>query len=48
LRFTADNSRELGLRFDPTLGSGWPYGGPSVSIGEAAGRLRVERVEAAS
>ncbi|HSE37527.1 MAG TPA: glycosyl hydrolase [Blastocatellia bacterium] len=44
LRFTSRKARELGLRFDLTLGSGWPYGGPTVSVGEAAGRLRVERV----
>jgi hypothetical protein len=36
--------RDLGLRIDLTLGSGWPYGGPSVSIDDAAGQLRVERV----
>src|SRR5262245_18184159 len=29
LRFTADKARELGLRMDLTLGSGWPYGGPT-------------------
>ncbi|HSQ19046.1 MAG TPA: glycosyl hydrolase, partial [Blastocatellia bacterium] len=44
LRFTSEKARELGLRFDLTLGSGWPYGGPQVPIDEAAGRLRVERV----
>ena len=44
LRFTSEKARELGLRFDLTLGSGWPYGGPMVSINHAAGRLRVERV----
>src|SRR6266567_970191 len=44
LRFTSEKARELGLRFDLTLGSGWPYGGPTVPIGEAAGRLRVDRV----
>jgi len=44
LRFTSEKARELGLRFDLTLGSGWPYGGPTVPIGQAAGRLRVERV----
>jgi len=44
LRFTAAKARELGLRFDLTLGSGWPYGGPSVPVTEAAGRLRWERV----
>ena len=41
LRFAAQKARELGLRFDVTLGSGWPYGGPSVPIAEAAGMLRV-------
>ena len=44
LRFTSAKARELGLRFDLTLGSGWPYGGPMVPIDEAAGRLRVEKV----
>ena len=32
LRFTSEKARELGLRFDLTLGSGWPFGGPTVSI----------------
>ena len=45
LRFTADKAKELGLRFDLTLGSGWPFGGPSVSIDHAAARLRYERVK---
>ena len=40
LRFTALKARELGLRMDLTLGSGWPYGGPNVPITEAAGKLR--------
>jgi hypothetical protein len=44
LRFTADKAHELGLRFDLTLGSGWPFGGPTVSIDYAAGRLRYEHV----
>ena len=43
LRFTAAKARELGLRFDLTLASGWPYGGPHIPITQAAGRLRVER-----
>ena len=41
LRFAAGRARELGLRFDLTLGSGWPYGGPSVAVAESAGMLRV-------
>jgi hypothetical protein len=45
LRFTAEKSRELGLRFDLTIGSGWPYGGPFVPVDQASGRLRVERVK---
>ncbi|HKE57864.1 MAG TPA: glycosyl hydrolase [Pyrinomonadaceae bacterium] len=45
LRFTSDKARELGLRFDLTLGSGWPFGGPTVSIDHAAGRLRYEHVK---
>jgi len=47
LRFTSEKAGELGLRFDLTLGSGWPYGGPTVPISQAAGRLRVERVNVA-
>ncbi len=47
LRFAAEKARELGLRFDLTLGSGWPYGGPQVGAAQAAGKLRIERVPAA-
>jgi hypothetical protein len=42
LKFTAAKAKELGLRFDLTIGSGWPYGGPSVSVADAAGSLRIE------
>src|SRR4030095_13243987 len=45
LRFTSDKARELGLRFDLTLGSGWPFGGPTVSITHDARRLRYEHVK---
>jgi len=45
LRFTSEKARELGLRFDLTLGSGWPFGGPTVSIDHAAGRLRYEHIK---
>jgi hypothetical protein len=44
LRFTSEKARELGLRMDLTIGSGWPYGGAQVPIRDAAGKLRVERV----
>jgi hypothetical protein len=40
LRFTGEKAKELGLRMDLTLGSGWPYGGPHIPIELAAGRLR--------
>ena len=43
LRFAASKARELGLRMDLTVGSGWPYGGPQVGIEQAASKLRVER-----
>ena len=45
LRFTSAKARELGLRMDLTLGSGWPFGGPGVSISDAAATLRSERVK---
>src|SRR5215469_4132691 len=44
LRYVSWQARELGLRMDLTLGSGWPYGGPGVPATEAAGRLRFEAV----
>jgi hypothetical protein len=43
LQFAAAKARELGLRVDLTLGSGWPYGGPHISLDQAAGRLRIEK-----
>ncbi|QQS49345.1 MAG: glycoside hydrolase [Acidobacteriota bacterium] len=47
LRFVNRRAGELGLRVDLTIGSGWPYGGPTVPVTMAAGRLRVEKVRAA-
>jgi hypothetical protein len=44
VRFAARTARELGLRVDLTLGSGWPFGGPQIKVADAAGKLRVERV----
>ncbi len=37
--------RRRGLRVDVTLGSGWPYGGPSTTLANAAGRLRIVQVQ---
>jgi len=48
LRFTNQKARELGLRVDLTVGSGWPYGGPMVPATQAAARLRVARLKATS
>jgi hypothetical protein len=45
LRFVNQKSRELGMRLDLTLCSGWPYGGSRVPAAQAAGMLRVVRVE---
>jgi hypothetical protein len=44
LRFVSDKARALGMRFDLTLGSGWPYGGPHIPITHAAGKLRFAAV----
>jgi hypothetical protein len=43
LAFVGAKAKELGLRMDLTLGSGWPFGGPQTPITLAAGRLRVDR-----
>lgn len=45
LHFTGAEARGLGMRIDITLGSGWPFGGPHIPITQAAGEMRVERVE---
>jgi len=41
LRHTAQETRRLGMQFDLTLGSGWPYGGPFIPIELAARQARV-------
>jgi hypothetical protein len=48
LNFVAAKAKEMGLRMDLTLGSGWPYGGSMISIHDAAGRLRSQRVPVAA
>jgi alpha-L-rhamnosidase len=42
--FANRTARELGMRVDITLGSGWPYGGPKTTLDLAAHRLRLARV----
>lgn len=44
VRFTSGKARELGLRMDMTLCSGWPYGGPYVTGAHASRLLRIEHV----
>ena len=41
LHFAAQTAKRLGMRFDLTLGSGWPYGGPNTPVTQASGVLRV-------
>lgn len=45
LRFAATTAAALGLRFDLTLGSGWPFGGPYVTPELAAKRLTWDSYE---
>lgn len=47
LQFATAMARQLGMRVDVTLGSGWPYGGPHMPVTQAAGRLRIDRVAVA-
>lgn len=44
VRFAAETAQALGLRFDLTLASGWPFGGPHIPVTQAAGKLRVVSV----
>ena len=48
IAFTSRRARELGLRMDVTLGSGWSFGGPYITPALAATRLRSDRREIAS
>ena len=43
--FANRTGRANAMRVDMTLASGWPYGGPHVTVGEAASRLRQEVVD---
>lgn len=45
LKFTGVKTKELGMRMDLTLGSGWSFGGAKTPITEAAGQIRFERVK---
>jgi hypothetical protein len=43
--YVARRARELGLRLDVTIGSGWSYGGPYITPDLASTRLRSDRRE---
>lgn len=45
VRFTSRKARELGLRMDLTVGSGWSFGGPYIPLEQAATRLRSDSFE---
>jgi alpha-L-rhamnosidase len=44
VNYAQSEGHRLGLRIDVTLCSGWPYGGPAISLEEAAGHLRIAEV----
>jgi hypothetical protein len=44
VNYAQSEGRKLGLRIDVTLCSGWPYGGPHITLDEAVTRLRTAEV----
>jgi hypothetical protein len=44
VNYAQSEGRKLGLRIDVTLCSGWPYGGPHITLAEASTRLRTAEV----
>jgi hypothetical protein len=44
VNYAQSEGRKLGLRIDVTLCSGWPYGGPHITIAEAVGALHTFEV----
>jgi hypothetical protein len=45
--FASRTAKDLGMRMDLTIGSGWPYGGPYIPMDLAATRLRMDSREIA-
>jgi hypothetical protein len=43
LRSVCESAHRLGLTVDIVLGTGWPYGGPSVSLADGAKAIRLRR-----
>lgn len=48
VHFAQTEGRRLGLRIDVTLCSGWPYGGPHITLEEAATNLKTIALPLAS
>ena len=44
VNYAQSEGRKLGLRIDVTLCSGWPYGGPHITLEEAATHLRTAEI----
>jgi hypothetical protein len=44
VNYAQSEGRKLGLRIDVTLCSGWPYGGPHITLAEAVGALHTVEV----
>ena len=44
VNYAQSEGRKLGLRIDVTLCSGWPYGGPHITLEEATGALHTFEV----
>ncbi|MCX6625605.1 MAG: glycosyl hydrolase [Acidobacteria bacterium] len=42
VRFSGEKARQLGLRMDLTIGSGWPFGGPHIQAPLASGQLKFD------
>jgi hypothetical protein len=47
LDFTVNKAHSLGMGVDMTQGTGWPYGGPQVSVENAATRMVIQDYEKA-
>ncbi len=44
-RYAVQAAKALGMTVDVTGGSGWPFGGPSVTLDDASHALRIEKHE---
>ena len=44
LHFVSEKAKELGLRMNLTLGSGWPYGGPEFTAEEGATAIQTQNL----